>query len=554
MAKKQNQKDPTGVVFDTRSKAVMAQGGSNDNIKEKITAVRAIVPNRSNNEIILVLQHYDNCVDKAVQAFMEGSATEILKEWSVTGKKKPKKKKIKPKPKVEAEPEQLLSEKSTANGGELSAASSEKEEINGYHLNGSVNDDESVDSLTEHLETLSVDAQELEDSESLTPEIDEPAVENEKCKSESTHQPSQQFHHSAHSSRIQQQRHAAKPRSRASSGSQSSASLSLVMPDDGAFVSSKNKKIGTNIEKSAKDLQRCTVSLARYRPLIKEEMDVSIKKMKVAFAEIQNCFMDREVALLGEMDKVKAAAFEILDSRQKKAETLKRMTDNAVRMSEEQLVELRADIKHFVSERKYDEDLGRCAQFTCDVEELKASIQAFGQVSHPRNNYSARSRCGSVSSMSVTTRSDASAPTTPDCATDPSFTKPGKKSQSSGDVSTATTNYGNRTFQSNRSVPQGNRRSGYRSRENGISGQSHFGRNDDRNRYRNGPRNYSKTPSNPHPTPQSFTTEKTQVHSTAPNGTATASASRQPSLLSAPANALPQRRPRSDGNEAPVNS
>lgn len=36
---------------------------------------------------------------------------------------------------------------------------------------------------------------------------------------------------------------------------------------------------------------------------------------------------------------------EILDSRQKKAETLKRMTDNAVRMSEEQLVELRADIK-----------------------------------------------------------------------------------------------------------------------------------------------------------------------------------------------------------------
>lgn len=45
---------------------------------------------------------------------------------------------------------------------------------------------------------------------------------------------------------------------------------------------------GTNIEKSAKDLQRCTVSLARYRPLIKEEMDVSIKKMKVAFAEIQN--------------------------------------------------------------------------------------------------------------------------------------------------------------------------------------------------------------------------------------------------------------------------
>lgn len=39
----------------------------------QISAVRAIVPNRSNNEIILVLQHFDNCVDKTVQAFMEGN-------------------------------------------------------------------------------------------------------------------------------------------------------------------------------------------------------------------------------------------------------------------------------------------------------------------------------------------------------------------------------------------------------------------------------------------------------------------------------------------------
>lgn len=40
----------------------------------QINAVRAIVPNKSNNEIILVLQHFDNCVDKTVQAFMEGKA------------------------------------------------------------------------------------------------------------------------------------------------------------------------------------------------------------------------------------------------------------------------------------------------------------------------------------------------------------------------------------------------------------------------------------------------------------------------------------------------
>ncbi|TNM86787.1 hypothetical protein fugu_007017 [Takifugu bimaculatus] len=101
MAKKNSQKDTSGVVFDTRSKMVMCQGGTTERMKDKISAVRAVVPNKSNNEIVLVLQHFENCVDKAVQAFLEGSAVEILKEWNVTGKKKPKKKK-KPKPQPEA--------------------------------------------------------------------------------------------------------------------------------------------------------------------------------------------------------------------------------------------------------------------------------------------------------------------------------------------------------------------------------------------------------------------------------------------------------------------
>jgi len=98
MSRKQNQKDTSGFIFDLQSNTVLAQGGAFENMKEKINAVRAIVPNKSNNEIILVLQHFDNCVDKTVQAFMEGSASEVLKEWTVTGKKKNKKKKSKPKP------------------------------------------------------------------------------------------------------------------------------------------------------------------------------------------------------------------------------------------------------------------------------------------------------------------------------------------------------------------------------------------------------------------------------------------------------------------------
>lgn len=38
----------------------------------QIYAVRSVVPNKSNNEIVLVLQQFDFNVDKAVQAFVDG--------------------------------------------------------------------------------------------------------------------------------------------------------------------------------------------------------------------------------------------------------------------------------------------------------------------------------------------------------------------------------------------------------------------------------------------------------------------------------------------------
>ncbi|NXJ86495.1 SPAS2 protein, partial [Trogon melanurus] len=402
--------DPSGFIFDVQSNTVMAQGGTFENMKEKVNvAVRAIVPNRSNNEIVLVLQHFDNCVDKTVQAFMEGNASEVLKEWTVTGKKKNKKKKTKPKPPAESGPGKPVPAE------EEQSAHSEKGGINGFHVNGCAHDTESVDSLSEGLDALSIDARELEDCEAAAagapgrtalPDLAN-GIAGFDTKSLTMH-PSQS---PPSLGQRPEQRSAGRSLSRAAASGPAPASLSVSRLDD-VPASPANKKLGSNIEKSVKDLQRCTVSLARYRVVVKEEMDASIKKMKQVFAELQSSLMDREVALLAEMDKVKAEAMEILLGRQKKAEALKKMTDVAVRMSEEQLVELRADIKHFVSERKYDEDLGRVARFTCDLDALKKSIASFGQVSHPKNSYSARSRCSSVLSGA----GEPPAPAAPACA------------------------------------------------------------------------------------------------------------------------------------------
>lgn len=42
------------------------------------------MPNKSNNEIVLVLQHFENCVDKAVQAFLEGTTPPLKVKGGLT--------------------------------------------------------------------------------------------------------------------------------------------------------------------------------------------------------------------------------------------------------------------------------------------------------------------------------------------------------------------------------------------------------------------------------------------------------------------------------------
>ncbi|XP_074000952.1 SPATS2-like protein [Numenius arquata] len=366
----------------------MAEINSSVNIKEKINAIRSIVPNKSNNEIVLVLQQFDNNVDKAVQAFMDGSATQVLKEWNMTGKKKNNRRK-----RSKSKQHQGNKDPKNKNGGP-EKASQEPQGIYGCHLNGCSKDNSCSGSANQKLEASSLENKGSGFLESVPvyPEIRDKEREHQRVSVELNPKIMNgvEQHESLQSS-VQLQCNLGRPKSKSSSVKSSSATTQLETKTDDSV-----KKRGPNIEKSVKDLQRCTVSLTRYRMMIKEEVDNSVKKIKAAFAELHSCIVDKEVSLMAEMDKVKEEAMEILTARQKKAEELKRLTDLSSQMAEAQLSELRAEIKHFVSERKYDEELGRSARFSCDTEQLKTQIQLCGEISHPKNNYSSRTPCSSV--------------------------------------------------------------------------------------------------------------------------------------------------------------
>uniref|UniRef100_A0A2K5RUF3 Spermatogenesis associated serine rich 2 like n=1 Tax=Cebus imitator TaxID=2715852 RepID=A0A2K5RUF3_CEBIM len=374
----------------TRSK--MAELNTHVNVKEKIYAVRSVVPNKSNNEIVLVLQQFDFNVDKAVQAFVDGSAIQVLKEWNMTGKKKNNKRK-----RSKSKQHQCNKDaKDKVERPEAGPLQPQPPQIQNGPMNGCEKDSSSMDSTNEkpalnpHEKKISI----LEEpSKALRGVTEGNRLLQQKLSLDGNPKP---IHGTTERSdglqwSAEQPCNPSKPKAKTSPVKSNAPAAHLeIKPDELA------KKRGPNIEKSVKDLQRCTVSLTRYRVMIKEEVDSSVKKIKAAFAELHNCIIDKEVSLMAEMDKVKEEAMEILTTRQKKAEELKRLTDLASQMAEMQLAELRAEIKHFVSERKYDEELGKAARFSCDIEQLKAQIMLCGEITHPKNNYSSRTPCSSL--------------------------------------------------------------------------------------------------------------------------------------------------------------
>nr|XP_033802923.1 SPATS2-like protein isoform X2 [Geotrypetes seraphini] len=274
------------------------------------------------------------------------------------------------------------------NGDKANMASEEPQGIYGYHLKDYDQDNCSSEFTNEKKEIIchKDKTSTLEKPSLIQPEITEKKVEEQNGLSVDLHsQPCNgiQVHQDIKSS--VQQKLKSKPRSRPTSNK-----LHVPAADIEEKLDDSIKKRGPHIEKSVKDLQRCAVSLTRYHIIIKEDIDSSVKKIKTTFAELHSCIIEREVLLLSEVDKVKEEAMQILTARQKKAEELKRMTDLASQMTENQLAELRAEIKHFVSERKYDEELGRSARFSCDTEQLKRQILLCGELSHPKNYYSLR--------------------------------------------------------------------------------------------------------------------------------------------------------------------
>ncbi|GFR86048.1 spermatogenesis-associated serine-rich protein 2 [Elysia marginata] len=374
----------SAIHFDASTKTVMAEA-THENIKEKVLAVREVVPGKSNNEVILVLQYYDYSVERTIQAYLEDGAKEALREWNFTGSKPNKKRKNKKKTGSGAgggtngdKTDTVPSTSSPATGD---ATKLESSVMNGEAglPNGDLQHDADRTTAASTSQTV-------------------PQPSSEQATAATAPLPQRQHHSKARGNNDKNHQHHNNNQSHLNSRERT---VSEVSTSSGVGDATASKRPFHGLEKAIKDLHRQTTSLERLRNLLDHEIDRSYRSVKSVFEELRQGLNNREAQLYEEMDKLKKEASDMLEMRQGKAADLRRQVDRAERMTETEVSELRAEVKHFVSERRHDEELGRATRFVYDSDHLLDEINKFGEVVHVKSVYTARRASTSSIASSV---------------------------------------------------------------------------------------------------------------------------------------------------------
>ncbi|ESP04230.1 hypothetical protein LOTGIDRAFT_237429 [Lottia gigantea] len=397
MARKNFKSDHSSTIhFDSRTNTVMAQSSTSHNhVKQKVNAVREVVPGKSFDEIVLVLQYYDYNSEKAIQAYLEDGATEALTQWHFSGSKVQNKRKKSKKGRAEEG-----ADNSSTNSLQNISNNNNDEKIpviNGDHTND-------ISSQASIPISSGLDQSYPDKSSSMHTSSNENQVADAKPQRNKSSKHKHSGHHAHQPAPPPPPKEHHHGRVRTVS---ECSTTSLGLGDNFTY-----KKAG--LERSVKDLQRQTISLERLRLTFDSEMEKGPKKIKSVFEEVRKADSDLVMALVSPTDKyilllTKLESYnfmpilryiihsfnnflteDVFESRQHLANDLKRRIANADALSEHDLSELRADVKHFVSERRLDEDLAKTTRFMYAPDHILEEIKSFGEIVPLKQHYTAR--------------------------------------------------------------------------------------------------------------------------------------------------------------------
>ncbi|GIY79976.1 spermatogenesis-associated serine-rich protein 2 [Caerostris darwini] len=387
---------------------------ASESSKQKIAKIHDMFPAAMKENIAKILQFYDDDESKAVDALTRDGGREALSNWADSNNSKSKNNKNKKKKKkakkdsgagMTATASFDADDSSSLHSGGNVEADGDKEcqraENGSGVLSDSVDKSAHLDSMLSNHERLTCNEQDLEHLESergpkgfregksaMVAHFSQSCDRNPDDRGPLLNSPERQGDQGPKKDKyraINEGSSKSSPRQRTSSFRRSkSSSINEDVPSQTAAAPTKR-----GYDKCKKDLNRQTISLQRIRSLVEKGFEEASKKAKAFFNDAAKQLEKRQIELETELQERRLEAINLLESRQNLSVELKRRIDRTPSLSEAEWNELRSDVKQFVTERKYDDDLGKTIWF--QWEDITEIIQKFGEVPPVKNVYSQRS-------------------------------------------------------------------------------------------------------------------------------------------------------------------
>lgn len=434
MAKKGGSK---GGVLNENFQYITADQKIDEEFVNKIKRLHEIFPSSSKSEISTILEYYSCDETKAADALTEDGGRKALSSWTVHGNNKSKnnknKKKNKRKDKKSAQDNSSTTNCTEGDDSSSLHSNNIDQELDKEGVQKSENEELAVELEAQHDNEVNI----MADTDSDLPPVPFTKMENHcsenqilsetevqqelRTDSNSSVQCIEKQHASVENSHKSYQPSAiaqvhelyetemkevkypqheddyslqtrSSPRQRTNSFQRSKAlSVSEDYSSSGSLASQvTNAPGGKAIDKCRKDLNRQAVSLQRIENLLEKGLDESSKRLKNSFQEIRKLIDKRQEQLEEEMNQVKETAVRLLKQRKDLAAELKKRVDRSQSLSESEWNVLRQDIKQFVVERKYDDELGKTVWFCWSKENITEEINKFGEVVPVKNSYNQR--------------------------------------------------------------------------------------------------------------------------------------------------------------------
>lgn len=406
----------------------MASGKSyNNKNSKKLQEVKEVIQNKSDNDISKILEVFDNDVSKTINAFMTDDGKDALSKWSSM------KKKAKQQDKNQSEASASAAEESASKTSPGKKGNKKQQQQTSANSNnkagaGAIND----------LVSLIIN-QSISTTGTTTPQPQQPAASVQPTSLNAQIEQQQSILNNLNNLIIGNQSNQSKfgglnvkvlgieqPKDTAvkATNNQSSVTSSPSSMSSTSTFDKDNKQVQSNTQSNSnrqkmpqnagntntnlpqhplnshinrsytnpnntknvlgsfqKDLQRQSQQLTRTSAQFQEELSKSQMNINQTFMLLRNMLDQRQAQLQAELTSVARNAVQTLSQRQQKASQLKVLGDNVVHLNDQDTLELKADMKHFINERLLDEEFGKVKVFSEDnYDQLHEAIGNYGRV------------------------------------------------------------------------------------------------------------------------------------------------------------------------------